>query len=62
MEELKELFSLTSKLGVLDKQAAKRIGVTHITMSKWRNGHTKPRGLYLKALMGYIYDLRIEAK
>jgi DNA-binding transcriptional regulator YiaG len=41
---------LRKKLGLTQEAFAARLGVTWVSVSRWENGHSTPRGLSVKAL------------
>lgn len=45
-----EIKVLRAKLGMTQEQLAHELGVSFATVNRWENGHSSPKGIFLKAL------------
>ena len=54
MTGMPDIKQARARRGHTQEQAAREIGVTIPTLSRWENGHRVPRGLSVKAILRYV--------
>jgi len=54
MDLVEKLFAVIEKNGFLDKEAASLLGVTKVTISKWRNRHVSPHCKVVRDIEKFI--------
>ncbi|MBD2102485.1 DNA-binding transcriptional regulator [Leptolyngbya sp. FACHB-261] len=58
----KLIYRIRQKTQLTQEKFAAKLGVTHLTVNRWENGHSKPSPLALQKLEELIQQLSVEGE